>query len=199
MQERRTKAEKGLKVSKRRVLFALKLTSVVDEGMSDEEDMAVDDEPSSNARETSTAISLPALVHPLRALIHPTPLSFIPLAGLPTIHPPTTSALGAIHLCALECLNNIFLSLSESPNASISSDIESGKILWDEIWSTLDAVGTTFGPGQERRRSIWDTATGVLWGIAKIWKGRWVSRRVRHFMLGCNRDLSSCRCRIRIK
>ena len=168
------------------MLFGLKLISVVDEGMSDEEDMAVDDEPSSNARETSTALSLPALVQPLRALIHPTPLSFIPLAVSPIIHPPTTSALGAIHLCALECLNNILLSLSESPNASISSDIESGKILWDEIWSTLDAVGATFGPGQERRRSIWDTATGVLWGIAKIWKGRWVSGPVRHIMLGCN-------------
>jgi hypothetical protein len=144
--------------------------------MSDEDDMAIDDDPAQNPRLASTAASLPALVHPLRALIHPTPLSFNPIAPLPTIHLPTTSALGAIHLCALECLNNIFLSFGESSNVSISWDVQSGKSLWDEVWMALNAVGTTFGPGQERRKGMWDTGVGVLWGISNLWKGRLVSK-----------------------
>lgn len=117
-----------------------------------------------------TAPSLPSLVSPLVALIYPTSWSFPPLAA-PSLHPPITSALSAIHVSALECLSNIFLSLSRSPNPSITADSVGGLKIWNDIWSALAAVGTEGGLGQERRQEIWEVAVGVLWGVGSIWKG----------------------------
>ena len=134
--------------------------------------MAVDDDASSPdaPAASSAATFLPTLVQTLIALIHPTPLSFPPLAS-PSPHPPTTSALSAIHICALECLNNTFLSLGASPNPAVAADKESGRKMWDSVWSALGAVGTESAPGQERRREMWEVAVGVLWGMGNIWRG----------------------------
>ena len=117
---------------------------------------------------------LTTLVSPLLALVQPTALSFPPLAS-PSIHPPTTSALSAVHICALECLNNIFLSLTTSSDPSIAADVNSGLTVWNGIWSALSLVGTQTGLGQERRQEFWDVAVGVLWGIGRIWKTSLVS------------------------
>jgi hypothetical protein len=132
-------------------------------------DMRVDDPQSANPP-TSSPSFLPALVPSLLALIHPTSLSFPPLAS-PSPHPPITSALGAIHICALECLNNVFLSIGASPHTSASANEEAGRKIWDEIWQALHMMGMEFGLGQEKRREVWETAIGVLWGIGDIWKG----------------------------
>ncbi|KAI5898062.1 ARM repeat-containing protein [Schizophyllum commune H4-8] len=119
----------------------------------------------------ATRSFLPALVPSLLALAQPTALSFPPLAA-PAAHPPTTSALSAIHISALECLNNIFLGLAASPSAQVSSDLDAGRRVWTGLWSALGAVGTEFGGlGQERRREMWDICVGVLWGAAIVWKG----------------------------
>jgi hypothetical protein len=118
---------------------------------------------------------LSSLVSPLLALVYPTSLSFPPLAA-PSVHPPTTSVLSAIHVGALECLNNIFLSLSTSPNPSISTDTDGGLKVWNAIWSALEIVGTEGGLGQERRQEMWEIAVGVLWGVGSIWKGSLVRR-----------------------
>ncbi|KAF5385007.1 hypothetical protein D9615_001213 [Tricholomella constricta] len=134
----------------------------------DEADTDMQDDPSPiNAASTSF---LPTLLAPLLALVHPTSLSFPPLVT-PSPHPPTTSALSAIHISALECLNNIFLSLATSPNPSVSADHDAGRKVWDEIWSALAVVGTETGLGQERRQEMWHVAVGVLWGIGNVWKG----------------------------
>jgi len=130
-------------------------------------EMILDDSPSVD---TVTSSFLPVLVQPLLALIHPTPLSFPPAGGLSS-HPPTTSAISAIHVGALECLNNIFLSLSTSQNPAVASDKDSGSRIWDEIWSALTVVGTQSGPGQERKQEIWEVGIGVIWGIGSSWKG----------------------------
>lgn len=128
----------------------------------------------------------------LLPLIHPTPLSFPPvISGTspatasppPPTHLPTTSALGAIHVSALECLNNacLALSLAHESNSSAAGvkatrpDVEDGRRLWDAVWSALSAVGLEGGRGQERRREMWEVAVGVLWGIGGIWKGSIVS------------------------
>lgn len=132
--------------------------------------MILDEHPSADTATSSSTSFLPALVQPLLALIHPTPLSFPPVGGLSS-HPPTTSAISAIHVCALECLNNIFLSLSASPDPAIASDKASGRKVWDEVWSALGAVGTQSGPGQERKQEMWEVAVGVMWGIGNVWKG----------------------------
>lgn len=113
-----------------------------------------------------------SLVNPLLALIQPCSLSFSPLAA-PSPHPPTTSALSAVHINALECLNNIFLSIATS---RIAMDLVSGMKFWKDIWYTLIAVGTQMGLGQERRQEVWEKAVGVLWGIGNIWKGSLVGR-----------------------
>jgi hypothetical protein len=55
-----------------------------------------------------TTPPLSSLVSPLLALVYPTSLSLPPLAA-PSVHPSTTSVLSAIHVGALEYLNNIFL------------------------------------------------------------------------------------------
>ncbi|EIW86944.1 ARM repeat-containing protein [Coniophora puteana RWD-64-598 SS2] len=136
-----------------------------------DEEMVVEDGFSGErpAPSQSTRI-LPSLVEPLLALVRPTDLSFPPAAEQ-SPHPPTTSALGGIHVCALECLNNIFLSLSASPHPELSADTQSGQKLWDEMWTSLNLVGTNIGRGQERKKDVWEIAIGVLWGIGNIWKG----------------------------
>lgn len=119
---------------------------------------------------SSSPAFLTTLVVPLLALIQPTALSFPPLAA-PSIHPPTTSALSAVHISALECLNNVFLSLTTSPNPSVTSDVKSGIDVWNRIWAALALVGTETGLGQERRQQMWEITIGVLWGIGRVWLG----------------------------
>jgi hypothetical protein len=121
----------------------------------------------------STITSLPSLVQHLLALIHPTPLSFPPPAR-PSPHPPITSALSTIHISALEALNNIFLSLSTSSRPAFAADEASGQTIWLQLWLALGAVGTDAALGQEKRREMWDTAVGVLWGVGSVWKGSFV-------------------------
>lgn len=143
-----------------------------DNGAEIEEDvtdgMALDDIPIANG--TTTASHLPALVEPLITLIQPVRLSFPPTAGQSS-HPPTTSVLSAIHVSALECLNNIFLSLSASPNSGLAAASASGKQLWDSVWAALGSVGTEITRGQERKQEMWEIGVGVLWGTGNIWKG----------------------------
>lgn len=129
--------------------------------------------PREDTRRSST-ILLPELVQPLLTLIQPTTLSFPPPSS-PSIHPPTTSVLSAIHACAFGCLNNIFLSLSTCTNAELAGDENAGRSVWSEIWAALSKIGVDIAPGQERKREIWEIAVGVLWGIGNIWKGKLVS------------------------
>ncbi|KAF8832000.1 hypothetical protein HHX47_DHR1000917 [Lentinula edodes] len=144
----------------------------------EDEDMADDDEvldetniedPGHN-NDSANPTVLPSLVPSLLSLIQPTSLSFPPLATS-SIHPPTTTALSAIHISAMECLNNIFLSLATSPNPSVSADAEGGRKVWNEVWASLGVVGTELGLGQERRKEMWEIGVGVLWGLALVWKG----------------------------
>jgi hypothetical protein len=116
----------------------------------------------------------PALVQPLLALISPTPISFPPSSGTP-LYPPITSVLGSIHICAIEALNNLFLSLSTSYTPEVALNKESGQIVWQGIWSALGSVGMESGLGEEGRQEIWETAVGLLWGIGRVWKGTLVS------------------------
>ncbi|KZT08776.1 ARM repeat-containing protein [Laetiporus sulphureus 93-53] len=143
-------------------------------------DMEMDNEPSSKQNPSSkqSTPSTPAFFHtlvsPLLALVQPTPLSFPPPSG-PSPHPPTTSALSSIHISALECLNNIFLSLRLGPaGKSTTTHLheDSGRQIWSELWRALETVGTDVErPGQERRRDMWEIGVGVLWGVASLWKG----------------------------
>jgi len=150
-----------------------------DEGTDGETDveMALDDGSSVKQSTPAKPAFFHTLVPPLLALIQPTIISFPPTDG-PSPHPPTTSALSAIHVSALECLSNIFLSLlpGSSEKSHIPNlDANSGRNVWEEVWRALGAVGTNVDkPGQERRRNVWEIGVGVLWGIANVWKGKLV-------------------------
>ncbi|GLB35792.1 putative ARM repeat-containing protein [Lyophyllum shimeji] len=168
----------------------------------DDEDLDVDESDADMKEDTPTAGApspsfLPTLVAPLLALIQPTSLSFPPLAS-PSVHPPTTSALSAVHISALECLNNLFLSLATSPYPGVSSDNEAGRKVWDEVWAALAAVGTETGPGQERRQGMWHLAVGVLWGVGNVWKGSLIpnEEQVKLLMQLCDATSDE---RIRVK
>jgi hypothetical protein len=159
------------RVSKARFDRVSNLTFFLDMIDDVDEDMAVDHGAAANPSTELLASSIPtSLVSPLLSLLQPTALSFPPLAA-PSIHPPTTSALSAIHVSALECLNNLFLSLATSQKPPASSDKEAGLNVWNDVWSALKLIGTETGPGQERRQEMWEVAIGVLWGVGNVWKG----------------------------
>lgn len=146
-----------------------------------------------NENDTSTPTLLPSILDPLLLLIQPTSLSFPPISSDSGVastsiraHPPTTSALGAIHVCALECLNNATLALavsSDTPEGAKSVKTqggeEVGRRVWNALWTALGAVGLEGGRGQERRREMWEVAVGVMWGIGGVWKGSIVSTRIK--------------------
>lgn len=138
------------------------------------------------------SLSLPALVRPLLALIQPTALSFPPPSA-PSCHPPTTSALSAIHVSAFECLNNVFLSLAAHPHSELYADDSTGQTIWSEIWTSLSKIGVDIATGQEQKRAIWEVAVGVLWGVGKIWKGKLVptEEHVRILMSVCDASTDS--------
>lgn len=127
---------------------------------------------------TSSSI-LPSILSPLLELIQPTSLSFPP-PGAPSPHPPTTSALSAIHIAALECLNNVFLALAASPNPAVTEDVSAGTRAWEAVWAALSAAGTEGGLGQESRLKLWEVAVGVLWAAGSVWSGKLVRQSRLH-------------------
>jgi len=134
--------------------------------------MAVDNATTAESDNSHNASSfLPTLLEPLLALIQPTELSF----PAPSPHPPTTSALGAIHITAYECLSNAFLALAAAPG-SAASDVHAGQRVWSAVWAALVGAGSPLEsvPGSTRER-VWDVAVGVLWGVGTVWTGKIVS------------------------
>ncbi|KAI0354660.1 ARM repeat-containing protein [Trametes cingulata] len=162
-----------------------------DEGMEDARDIDMAVEDASGPEAPQPPAFFTTLVAPLLKFVHPTTLSFPPL-GAPSLHPPTTSALSAIHISALECLNNIFLSMTTSARgqpSSLSLDLASGRAVFDAVWGALRLVGTEIsGAGQERRREMWDIGVGVLWGVGNLFKGALVptEEQVQVLIQFCN-------------
>lgn len=143
-----------------------------EEEMSGEEDadakMATDEIPTAFQSNLSR---FAFLIPPLLSLIEPTHLSFPP-PGFPSIHPPTTSALGAIHLCALESLNNLFLSLATSCRSLTDAEKVQGATIWGSLWAALEKVGEPrVTKSTKEQKAFWETAIGVLWGISTVFKG----------------------------
>jgi len=151
-----------------------------DDGVEEEEGLEMDSEEDADARmatdETpatsqSNLSQFTFLVPPLLSLIEPTHLSFPP-PGSPSVHPPTTSALGAIHLCALECLNNLFLSLATSRRSLTDAEKAQGAMIWSSLWNTLDRVGDPRAArSTKEQKTFWETTIGVLWGTSIVFKG----------------------------
>ena len=121
-----------------------------------------------NSADTPAAPSfLPTLLEPLLALIRPTELSF----PAPSPHPPTTSALSAIHMAAFECLSNAFLALAAAPG-SAASDVQVGLRVWGAVWVALTGAGSPVESTPGTRQTVWDVAVGLLWGVGVVWTGK---------------------------
>ena len=137
-----------------------------------DEPMALDEPPAHNITPSPNAPSfLPTLLEPLLTLIQPTALSF----SAPSPHPPTTSALGAIHVAAFECLSNAFLALAAAP-AAAAADAQVGQHVWAAVWAALAGAGSPAEAARGSARAVvWDIAVGVLWGVGTIWPGKIVS------------------------
>ncbi|KAI6047851.1 ARM repeat-containing protein [Pisolithus marmoratus] len=157
-----------------------------------EDAMDIDHSSRPVAGDLDTSLFLPSLVRPLLALIQPTALSFPPPSAS-SCHPPTTSALSAIHVSAFECLNNVFLSFATHPHSELCADASIGQTIWNEVWTSLSKVGVDIHTGQEQKHAIWEVAVGVLWGVGKIWKGNLVptEEHVRVLMSVCDASTDS--------
>ncbi|KAG8914469.1 hypothetical protein FRC01_004043 [Tulasnella sp. 417] len=145
----------------------------------DDDDEVIEEEqperksaPSSSQANSLNLIA--SLTRPLLLLARPTALSF-PQSSGPPIHPPTTSALGTIHVRALECLNNLFLGIHAEEGQLPEGAAKQATEVWKDVWSVLGAVGKqaewTVGSGAEVRKELWEIGVGVLWGLARIGKG----------------------------
>lgn len=98
-----------------------------------------------------------------------TPLS-LPPADDASPHPPTTAALSALHLRALEALNNLLLSTAAAVQNGEKLDVPAQE-LWNALFPILRAEGAPAADasarGQEFRKAIQEAALGCLWGCAR--------------------------------
>lgn len=108
------------------------------------------------------------LTEPLLKLACPTEISFPPI-GKAASHPSITQAMAFVHVRALDCLNNLFLSfgLSSDSKSVVENDAEAMHSIWNELWTILHIVGIRSEPGQEQRAEMWNSAMGALWGVAQ--------------------------------
>ncbi|CEL56135.1 putative ARM-like repeat-containing protein C1703,03c OS=Schizosaccharomyces pombe (strain 972 / ATCC 24843) GN=SPBC1703.03c PE=4 SV=1 [Rhizoctonia solani AG-1 IB] len=161
---------------------------VLDDGIiqSAEDDAPMDEEPSSllpspEADQNSIKL-LTTLIPLLLSLSTPTSMSFPPSSSTATItteptHLPTTSALTAVHISALECLSNLLLSFPTSDTGPVNPvTAEVAVAAWPRAWATLtasiNAPSTT-----DRRMELSVAALGVLWGLARLARGVLVPRK----------------------
>lgn len=98
-----------------------------------------------------------------------TPLS-LPPSDDASPHPPTTAALSALHLRALEALNNLLLSTVAAVQNGEKLSIPAAD-LWAALFPILRAEGAppadASARGQEFRKAIQEAALGCLWGVAR--------------------------------
>ncbi|KAJ1302756.1 hypothetical protein OPQ81_003065 [Rhizoctonia solani] len=109
----------------------------------------------------------------LLTLSTPTSMSFPPATTITTepTHPPTTSALTAVHISALECLSNLLLSFPTSDTGPINpAKAEIAVNSWPRAWSTLNS-SINAPSSTDRRMELSVAALGVLWGLARLARG----------------------------
>jgi hypothetical protein len=157
--------------------------SLIEEWEDDEEDAAMGDEEmieqdspaNRDPTEPTSAKSVDLIgtvIPACLSLIQPTLLSYPP-AFQSSPHPPTTSALGAVHIAALECLNNICLSIAQLGISSslYQSSLQQFNNVWVSVWQMLASLGLPeagLGSGPEQKRQVWSLSLGLLWAVARI-------------------------------
>lgn len=98
-----------------------------------------------------------------------TPLS-LPPANEASPHPPTTAALSALHLRALEALNNLLLSTVAAVQNGEQLSLPAAD-LWAALYPILRLENAPQADpdarGQEYRKAIQEAALGCIWGVAR--------------------------------
>lgn len=161
------------------------------------DDIQMDAETSGNVpvEADSDSIALLRTLAPLLlALGTPTSMSF-PSSSLSTqlspttpgtpqslAHPPTTSALAAVHLCALECLSNLLLSFPTPEAVPLNPAVlELTMAAWPQAWSALGPLLNAPTPSSSAKATptsdVSTAALGVLWGLARLARGSLVPTR----------------------
>lgn len=97
-------------------------------------------------------------------------------------HPPTTSALAAIHQCALECLSNLLLSFPAPEIAPVNPLVLGLTVAaWPQAWSALGPLLGSLIPTASASAipasDVSTAALGVLWGLARLARGSLVTTR----------------------
>jgi thiamine biosynthesis lipoprotein ApbE len=133
----------------------------------------------------ANSISLLQTLTPLLiALGTPTSMSFsTPTAPLTTAvvesvstsakleHLPTTSALAAVHISALECLSNLLLSFPAGDSGPINPTVLGSAVAaWPQAWNVLNTA-LEAPSSADRRMEVAVAALGVLWGFARLARG----------------------------
>lgn len=106
----------------------------------------------------------------------PTPLATAPItestsASTKLEHSPTTSALVAVHIAALECLSNLVLSFPAPDSGPVDPTVaELAVAAWPQTWNVL-STALNAPSSASRRMEVAVAALGVLWGLARLARG----------------------------
>ncbi|KAG8723791.1 hypothetical protein FRC12_011343 [Ceratobasidium sp. 428] len=165
---------------------------IIENGVADDDAMDADAPTNGPPEADSSSISLLRTLTPLLlALSTPTTMSF-PSPASPTTpanttlittstsntpdsplqHPPTTSALVAVHISALECLSNLLLSFPTSDSGPVNPAVlDVAVAAWPQAWSALGTMLVATPSGSDRRCEVSIAALGALWGLARLGRG----------------------------
>lgn len=165
-----------------------------DEGGDMDDDSVADAVPLSNST-LSLFSTLPPL---LLALAQPTPISFLPPATsaptptkslIPTssfdslsapspLLAPLSELLTTLHVRALECLNNLFITIARSNSSSLST--AALQPIWSGVLSLVQSLVSTIPNGQlgnvleeeeDQRISLVSAGLGAVWGMSRLGLG----------------------------
>ncbi|EUC56681.1 ARM-like repeat protein, putative, partial [Rhizoctonia solani AG-3 Rhs1AP] len=137
----------------------------------------------------------------LLSLSKPTSMSFPPPTTITTepAHPPTTSALTAVHISALECLSNLLLSFPTSDTGPVNpATAQVAVAAWPRAWSTLNS-SINAPSSTDRRLELSVAALGVLWGLARLARGVLVPQKEQVEMLVQVADSSQADEQVQVK
>ncbi|KAG8736333.1 hypothetical protein FRC10_009456 [Ceratobasidium sp. 414] len=163
---------------------------IIENGVTDDDAMDADASIDGPPEADSSSVSLLRTLTPLLlALSTPTTMSFPPPTTSPANttaivtptsnvsssalqHPPTTSALVAVHLSALECLSNLLLSFPASDSGPVNPAVRDVAVAaWSQAWPALRTVLSAAPSNSDRRAEVSIAALGALWGLARLARG----------------------------
>ncbi|CAE6475962.1 unnamed protein product [Rhizoctonia solani] len=168
------------------------------------DDAPMDEELSANPplETDQNSIKLLTTLTPLLlSLSTPTSMSFPPPTTITTesAHPPTTSALTAVHISALECLSNLLLSFPTSDTGPVDPETANVAVgAWPRAWSTLSS-SINAPTAMDRRMELSVAALGALWGLARLARGVLVPQKEQVELLVQIADSSQADEQVQVK